>query len=317
MRRPELVVHADWSKDPRKRWLARATKVGECYRLAAPVQAGAGSTLLYRLRAEAGERGTVLLGVDFPIGLPQSYARRVGVDDFVALLPQLGHGPWADFYRVAETAEEIGPERPFYPYRPGGTERRHLLEGLGAASMDELRRACDLAHEARGAAAPLFWTMGAQQVGKAAITGWRDMLAPALRDPEMPLALWPFAGELAALLQPGQVVVAETYPAEVYGHLDLDTGEGSKREQMVRVKLGKQLLAWAEESNVVMEETLDAEIRSGFGSGGKGEDPFDALVGLLGMLNVVWGRRPAGTPDWEAIRRIEGWILGQATGSGQ
>lgn len=36
---------------------------------------------------------------------------------------------------------------------------------------------------ARRAACPLFWTLGGNQAGKAAIAGWRDILQPALLDP--------------------------------------------------------------------------------------------------------------------------------------
>jgi hypothetical protein len=35
-------------------------------------------------------------------------------------------------------------------------------------------------------------------------------------------------------------------------------------------------------------------------------------VGLLGMVNVLRGGRPPGAPDDPVVRRIEGWILGQA-----
>lgn len=311
MRQPVLMVHADWSLHPRKRWVARAISEGNRYRLEPPELAGAASTLLYRLRAEAGAAGTVLLGTDFPIGLPLSYASRVGANDFVALLPRLGYGEWADFYRVAETPNEIGLRRPFYPYRPGGTSHKHLLEGLGVERMDDLRRQCELAHAERRAAAPLFWTLGSQQVGKAAISGWRDMLAPALRDGAFPLTLWPFQGELAALLRPGQVVVAETYPAEEYGHLGLSFGARSKRDQAARAANGARLLTWAEQREVKLAPALAAAVRNGFGPGKEGEDPFDALVGLLGMLDVVRGQRPAGAPPRDAVRRVEGWILGQ------
>ncbi|HCD85061.1 MAG TPA: DUF429 domain-containing protein, partial [Agrobacterium sp.] len=37
---------------------------------------------------------------------------------------------------------------------------------------------------------------------------------------------------------------------------------------------------------------------------------FDAVVGLLGMLDVVDGRRDEGSPDIEAVQQWEGWILG-------
>jgi hypothetical protein len=45
---------------------------------------------------------------------------------------------------------------------------------------------------------------------------------------------------------------------------------------------------------------------------GEGEDPFDAIVGLLAMLEVVRGQRESGEP--EEAREFEGWILGQSPG---
>ncbi len=40
------------------------------------------------------------------------------------------------------------------------------------------------------------------------------------------------------------------------------------------------------------------------------EDRFDALVGLIGMLNVVIDRRSAGESLAQAQRSVDGWILG-------
>jgi hypothetical protein len=61
--------------------------------------------------------------------------------------------------------------------------------------------------------------VGGQQVGKAAISGWRDVLGPAVRSAEMDVAIWPFAGPLFDLFRPGRAVIAESYPAEFYTHL--------------------------------------------------------------------------------------------------
>ena len=84
-----------------------------------------------------------------------------------------------------------------------------------------LSRWCDRATAERPAGAPLFWTLGANQSGKAAITAWRDWIVPALgahgRNPgrrNRPIRLWPFEGGLHALLAPGVAVLAEVYPAE-------------------------------------------------------------------------------------------------------
>jgi hypothetical protein len=44
-----------------------------------------------------------------------------------------------------------------------------------------LRRQCERATPTRRAACPLFWTLGSNQVGKAAISGWQEVIAPAQR----------------------------------------------------------------------------------------------------------------------------------------
>lgn len=339
--RPTLVVHADWSTSPAKRWQAAAVfdRATNRYRLSAPTLVGDTAGWLARLHAQsassdagsfpvlsdrsaesaqsADNASSVFLGVDFPIGLPLAYARRAGVTGFLDLLPRLGAGEWAEFYRPAEAPEQIGLRRPFYPARPGHARQQHLLAALGVAQMDDLRRRCDRGHAARRAAAPLFWTMGAQQVGKAAISGWRDALGPALRAGEA-VALWPFAGPLGALLARGGLVVAESYPAEFYGHLGVSFSRatGGKRSRSARASNAPALLGWAAANPVALDGDLTAAIRGGFGNSADGEDRFDAVVGLMGMLNVLFGHRPSGEPENEAVRRVEGWILGQTAGDG-
>lgn len=314
---PRLVAHVDWSVTPAKRWLALATMDAGRYHAPSPQAVGDVQTLLYRLRELAGPACAVLLGVDFPIGLPLAYAERAGVDDFTALLPALGHGPWRDFYHAAERSDEINLHRPFYPQRPGGTKQAHLLQALAVPSIEALRRRCDQAQPGRRAAAPLFWTMGAQQAGKAAISGWRDLLAPSLATGDGALALWPFAGPLTDILRPGRIVVAETYPAECYRHLGVrfsppragnSTG---KRVQGERAANSQTLLHWASQACVDIDPALSAAIEDGFSAKADGEDRFDAVVGLFGLLNIVLGRRAPCDPSDEPIQRIEGWIMGQ------
>jgi hypothetical protein len=311
MIKPALVVHADWSIHEQKRWLCMATLIEDGqYVVQMPRPVGDIHTLLPRLKEKA--RGPFFLGVDFPLGLPLAYARQVGVTDFVALLPQLGRGKWGPFYEVAERKEEIGLYRPFYPFRPGGTSQAHLLEGLNVSHVNALRRRCDRARPGRKAAAPLFWTLGAQQVGKAAIVGWRDMLAPAHCDPRLDMALWPFSGKLAALLETRQIVVAETYPAECYLHLNIAFGpQQSKYRREDRAEKGKQLVSWAAKHTLLLSAALTTALQDGFATSKEGDDLFDAVAGLLGMINVLQGGRPAGEPADPEVRLTEGWILGQ------
>jgi SAM-dependent methyltransferase len=298
---------------PKKRWIAVATLAGSCYTLHPPQLVGDAATLFVRLSARAGKNACVLAGFDFPIGVPIRYAARAGIRSFREVLPQLGHGEWSRFYDVAESRGQINSRRPFYPQRPGGTAMSHLLDGLGVATASDLLRRCDRGYPGRPAAAPVFWTMGAKQVGKATITGWRDLLSPALRSSGVDVALWPFDGGLDELLASKRVVIAETYPAEFYNHLGLRFG--SKRCQEDRASTAPTLLRWTEDNAVALTAEMSAAIRDGFGDRRDGEDPFDAAVGLFGMLGVVLGNRPTGEPDLPSVKRVEGWMFGQREAS--
>ncbi len=312
------MAHADWSVSPGKRWLALAVLQDDgCYLGYAPQPVGEAQTLLHRLRGLAKPQGCVLVGFDFPIGLPLAYAHRAGIQGFLAALRQLGQGVWAQFYQPAQKAEEISLYRPFYPAKPGHARQKHLLEGLGVRSMDDLRRRCERAHVGRRPAFPLFWTLGGQQVGKAAISGWRQVLTT--QGELLPgVSLWPFCGTLHHLLRAGRVVVVETYPAEYYSWLGVrfsprrPGARVGKRQQDERAANASVLLAWAEAAGVNLHESLRQAILDGFGASPQGEDAFDAVIGLFGMLEVVLQRRPLTEPQDEAIRNVEGWILGQS-----
>ncbi len=86
---------------------------------------------------------------------------------------------------------------------------------------------------------------------------------------------------------------------------------GGKRSQAARGEVAQQLLAGVKRLGVTPEPAAQAEIEDGFGAGADGEDRFDAVVGLLGMLLVLRGERRSGEPDDPVVSRVEGWILGQ------
>ena len=284
------------------------------YQAEVPERVGDLETFFCRLRHRAGAGVTVFAGFDFPIGLPEAYALKVGFADFRAALASFGHGRWRSFYDPAPTQGDIAFTRPFYPLRPGGTQRNHLITALGVSAFGDLLRRCDRGH-GRNAACALFWLVGGNQVGKAAITGWRDLLGPALSHRSAgnePVALWPFDGTLDALLECPGIVVAETYPGEVYRHLALDIikSRRSKRRRGDRAADAFRMHRWAFDNQVRMSPSLQNAICNGFGKQQNGEDQFDAVVGLLGMLDVVLGNRTPGAPS-DQRTRIEGWILGQ------
>ena len=309
---PGLVVHADWGSAPKKRWMSVAVKSGSTFRVEAPELVGELGSFWRRLLQRGGGSGA-LVGFDFPIGLPSAFAELAGIERFKLALSEFGKDPWAHFYTLAELPSDISIHRPFYPYRAGATKQHHLLDALGLSDMNTLRRRCDLPTSTRGAASPIFWTLGAKQVGRAAIIGWRDLLAPALIDPSIDLRIWPFDGDLTDLVHPGAVVVVETYPAEACVQLGMTPpGRGwSKTSQAGRASQAGLIKAWAGARGVRLTEQLVDSLETGFGPDPSGDDPFDAMIGLLSMLEVVLGFRKEGAPHEPAVRNVEGWILGQ------
>jgi hypothetical protein len=304
-----LAAHADWSVDPRKRWVAVARQHGAGWKLAAPRPVGDVTTFLARLRAEAAG-GAVALGLDLPLGVPRAYAAQRPETNFLDFLRASSN--WPDFFRVCATLDEVRAERPFYPARglSGMTRAAHAAAlGLGGASG--LSRLCDRATMERPAGAPVFWTLGANQSGKAAIAAWRDVLLPALLGGE-DVRVWPFAGAFRSLLAAGAVAVAETYPAEALRHLGIRLA-GSKRRQTDRAAVAPGLRAALARLGVVPDAALLAAVADGFGPDAAGEDRFDCVLGALCVMNVLAGNRPDDAPDDVWIRRWEGWVLGQTS----
>lgn len=302
-----IVAHADWSVDPRKRWVAVARLDAGVWRLAAPEPVGEVATFLARLRAAA-TGGAVALGVDMPIGLPRAYAAALAEQDFLHFLTATAMRP--EFFQVCATLAEVRPDRPFYPARGirGMTRAAHAA-ALGFDGAAGLSRACDRATAERPAGAPLFWTLGANQVGKAAIAAWQAMLLPALASGE-DIRLWPFAGAYRELLAPGAVALAETYPAEALRHLGMRL-KGSKRRQADRAAVAGQLAAAMAALAVLPDPGLQQATTDGFGNDAAGEDRFDCVLGVLCVLNVLAGNRPDTAPADPWILHWEGWVLGQ------
>jgi hypothetical protein len=302
------LVHCDWSVSPTKRWRADATRTGLGWMIEQPRPVGPLPGFVAELFDGP---GPVLAGFDLPIGLPEIIGRRTGHAGFRDWLPWVGTpGPWQEFFFPNTDARSIRLSRPFFPDRwQPGMVAAQLTRALGVHGLDDLRRRCERAEPGRRAATPLFWTVGPAQVGKAAISGWRDMLQPALAQGAM---LWPFDGPLAALIGGGRPVLAETYPGEAYRRVGIHFGpRQSKRRAEDRQLAAAEVASGGRARGIALAPELSAAVADGFAAfGAAGEDAFDAFAGLLGMIEVVDGRQPA-MPSGEAGSAWEGWILGR------
>jgi hypothetical protein len=301
-----LAAHADWSVDPRKRWICKARYDG-AWRIAAPEPVADSATLLARLAGEA-NHAPIALGVDFPLGLPRAYAARAGIPNFAAWLRRLS--PDAALFQPCASLDEVSLARPFYPKSSvaGAGQMARLATALGLADTSALHRAVDLRTANRPAGAALFWTMGANQCGKAALAAWRDCLLPAFAQ-NQPVAIWPYEGSFNALLAPGTVALAETYPAEALVQLGLQRPR-SKRRQSDRAALAAPIGAVMTRLGATPTGALAAMLDDGFGAKADGEDRFDCLLGVLAIIRVIGGASD-GIPDDPVIRAVEGWVLGQ------
>jgi len=247
-----------------------------------------------------------LAGFDFAIGLPASYLMRIKID-FLELLLLLGREPWHEFASVANLPDEISLYRPFYPnHARRGVQRIDLTSRLNIGSFDELFRDCEKATRSRGTASPVFWTLGGKQVGKAALSGWQEVLKPARK---LGASLWPFDGPLSSCVSTA-LTLAETYPGEAYQHVGM-ARIIKKQSQEGRRRAGLTMLKWATRHDVRLLPKVERLIVDGFGKLASGEDPFDATAGLFGMIEVVDGRRAEAPASMAFSKGGEGWILGQ------
>ena len=303
-----IVAHADWSIDPRKRWVAIARRDAAVWRLAAPAPVGDVATFLARLR-RAADGGAVALGVDLPVGLPRAYAADLPERDFLHFLTTTATRP--DFFQVCATLAEVGPGRPFYPARGvAGMTRAAHAAALGWMALPPCRapataplRNVRPARRCSGRSAPTSRARRRSPPGS-------TMLLPALASGD-DVRIWPFAGAVPGAAGTrrrgaggdlsGRGAAPSRHPAE--RQQAPAGGPGGGREPVARRHGGA--------GRCLPDPGLQQAIADGFGRDAAGEDRFDCVLGVLCVLNVLAGNRPDTAPADPWISRWEGWVLGQ------
>lgn len=325
-----LVAHADWSGDRAnsgaKRQVAIARRDGRRWVAEPPRPVGEPMALVAAMLGEcAGRAGRAgLLALDFPIGLPIAYARReLGRHASFPEFLDAADPARDDFFRIAATLEECSAARPFFPAGSAsgkGVKAAFLARiGLDAGT---LLRACDRKGPGVAAACGIFWTLGANQVGKAALAGWRELVWPCRRR-GWNVGLWPFDGTLDALGRSRALTIAECYPAEGYSRMRFARAPAARSGNGGHAPTGKRTQAWrrfhadtirrfATANRIHLAPPLLDAITDGFGTAASGEDAFDAVIGLFATIEVAAGRRGEGPIERPAITSWEGWMLGRA-----
>jgi len=301
------IWHADWSLSGKGRWVAKARRTGKGWLIHAIEPVG----MLTQFRQSLSDHShdqTIWLGLDMPIGFVDCWYDGANIQDFKSLLRLLQTDQWNKFFDVCKSPDEICHQRPFYPKSSGikgSVKREHLVTALGLTDFRDLHRRCELATKDRAAACPSFWTLAANQVGKAMLHGLENLIIPGTQDG---FNIWPFSGDLATCTAQSGVTLIETYPGEIYGWLELS--ELTKSNQKSRALAVKQLLNHAGQNAIGFSTSLTARIKTGFDREYGKDDAFDALVGVMGLIQIADGVRPEHLPSEPVIRNREGWIVG-------
>ncbi|WP_338187206.1 methyltransferase type 12 [Thalassospira tepidiphila] len=302
------IWHADWSLSAKGRWVAKATRTEVGWQIHAIEPVG----MLHQFRqslANHGKTDALWLGLDMPIGFLDTWYDGANVKDLMSLLRLLETGEWQEFFDVCQSPDEIRHTRPFYPQSSGikgSVKRDHLIKALDLTDFDDLHRACEFPTTQRNAACPPFWTLGANQVGKGMLHGLKHLIMPGHADG---FNIWPFSGDLGTCCKSPGVTLIETYPGEIYGWLT-DTSELTKSIQESRKKYLHQLRDNASKKGIEISPSVWADISDGFGPDHGKDDAFDALIGVMGLIEIAEGRRPEHLPRTPSVLNREGWIVG-------
>ena len=309
----ERVVHFDWGSKKNKRAMCVANLRDDLWCVDSISIAGNSATLLQDACRNVPPGSKTLIGFDFAIGLPVGYMKQAKLKTFLEAIDVFGDEPWQEFFEKAYHPTEVGIHRPFYPRKstPKGYTSRSILTDRLGITWEHVFRKCERKTSYRSAASPIFWTLGAKQVGTATMLGWKEVLQPLIRDSSRCIGLWPFEGDLEEILQVKDAAVVETYPNEAYSHLGFPKKWTGKTSHHARKCVSKIILDWGLRSSVKWSEKVLDQIESGFGEENDGEDPFDALVGACSMIAVIIGQRPVSSSLDEDSKLREGWIFGQ------
>jgi hypothetical protein len=297
----DQVFCADWSARPSKRVVFEAN-VSE--RVVRCVTAPPDGWTFEQLVTTARRRDwPVLIAIDAPFGVPARFltaARhelQLGSDaTFLELIRRVP----PSWFEPVKRARDWSVASPFFAVPKGRGALTAFTTAANAAACD-LLRAIDRPTGAKS----VFITAGIPgSVGSSASDLWRSLAA--MKPADAP-RVWPFDGQLEALLASSPVVIAETYPRALYATALLDEPP-SQRPRLSVAKTNASIRGaavedvvnrkWFRELRVHLEDAPLME---------ENEDAFDAGLSALGLLRSMLCNEPLSSGEDPVA---EGGILG-------
>ena len=306
---PAFFVSADWSTRTGKRSVWVADVAARTLRPAA-TQPWTLTHLLSLAECCSGS-GSVLVGVDAALGVSRGYWRLANAarrsrppESFVDWLRDLN--PDGPFFQTTTDPYHWSVDRPWF----------HVQRGLGGRKAftrrvdDEFLRRLDKATAAK----PLFAVSGIPGVvGSGTRALWQELI-PLLRAGR-DFAIWPFEGELSALLAKHRVVLAETYPRLAYGAALADTLPAG-RLNLAKTKLPARELACdqLQRARWVAANSVDlGDLARVIGN----EDDFDAHLTAAAVLRCAIDAVPLSSRAWTDAEAEGSMLLAGAVDPGK
>ena len=298
------IICADWSKDSARRaaYVAEiATRSIKCL--------GRGPFTLASLIAAAfarAEAGSVLVGVDAPLGAPRSLLsathRDLGLPPTSTFVEWVGKAAaWPDFFSRAAEGEPWSPLRPFFRVTRGDDARNQVFRAMRERGVEPLRDVDKVT-----AAKSAFILSGIPgSVGSSVADLW-PALPGILANRPGEVGWWPFDRAQPETAAAG-VVLAEIYPRALYASA-LATEPPSLRARLSIAKGDPRCRRAAVESLLAQDWVIEHGVRIDDADPETiSEDSFDALLSAAGLLRCVLDGEPLG---WSGSDAFEGGILG-------
>ena len=297
------IICADWSKEQRKRDAYVADVRERLVRRLGTEPLTVGSLVA---AARTFRSGSVLVGIDAPLGAPRSLLTATGAQlhlapsaTFTEWLSRLSESP--EFFDPSDEPSHWSPLRPFFRVPAGADGLGRWFRAMRSGGVEPYRRV-DTATSAKS----LFVLSGIPgSVGCSVRDVWKS-LADILSERPGDVRVWPFD-----LPEPDAdadgVVLAEIYPRALYAAALLSDPPPSRPRLAVAKTDGQCrraaiecLLAhdWVRRHGVRFAD-VDAETMT--------EDAGDALLSAAGALRCVLEGTPLG---WKGADAFEGGIIG-------